>query len=326
MPEQHPSQLQALRERAEHLLGQGAAGEEVHAVLSRLVSDAEANSEPALFAHRQLAELELERAPWRAALHLRQLQHAGVADDGVHALMGLCQAQLGNFRAAVAAYERALALAPDNPWYRHNLGHLLDIGLGDSVAGLRHLRAAQELEAAEDEITASLAHCLARLGELSEASTFAESAVELAPQKSEHRVLLDWVRGGARGEFGKRRPGAKGSGRRAGRAGRAGRTGVDEGGEGDVRGLLEQQMTSAGFAAGQIARAQALWDAFAEVGRVAGASPAVLAAAIEYAIAKHDCMSGVTQAQVARRYGVAARSISNRYGEIRRLSLLPEQR
>lgn len=310
MAQRNPSQLRALRERAEHLLGQGQDDDEVISLLRALVSDAEAGSEPALFAHRQLAELELERAPWKAALHLRQVQCGGAADDGVHALMGLCQALLGNFRAAVASYRRALSLAPDNPWYRHNLGHLLDVGLGDSEAALKHLRLAQRMEGAEDEITASLAHCLARLGELVEASSMARSAVDLAPQKGEHRNLLDWVERGAPGEL----TPPSGAGRRTVR----GRPTVD------VPQLLARQMGRAGFSSAQIERALSLWQALEARGRVQGVSAPVVAAAVEYAIARAESVTGVTQAQVARRYGVAPRSVSQRFGEIRRLSLLPE--
>ena len=69
----------------------------------------------ALFAHRQLAELRLEESPWRAALHLRKLILADAADDGVLALMGLCQAMLGNFQRGdrrVSARDRAGAAQP----------------------------------------------------------------------------------------------------------------------------------------------------------------------------------------------------------------------
>jgi tetratricopeptide (TPR) repeat protein len=187
-----------------------------------------------LFAHRQLAELRLEESPWQAALHLRQLiaasAHGGngrganghaanghaanghaanghgdsgqkdsAQDDGVHALMGLCQALLGNFRAAISSYRRAVQISPRNPWYHHNLGHLIDVGLGDAKSALRHLQLAYDIQPLEDEIGASLAHCFARLGRLDEAHKLAAEAIQNAPSNREHRVLIEWIEQGAPG-------------------------------------------------------------------------------------------------------------------------------
>ena len=188
-----------LRKRVERALAGGERGVDVFRDLETIVRQAADGDRDALFAHRQLAELRLEESPWRAALHLRKLILADAADDGVFALMGLCQAMLGNFRSAIAAYQRAIALAPRNPWYHHNLGHLLDVGLGNAHAAVRHLRLAHELETKEDEITASLAHCVARLGQLAEARTLAAEALRGAPSNRDHRALLDWIERGAPG-------------------------------------------------------------------------------------------------------------------------------
>jgi len=310
---EHPQvSVEELRQRAEHMLCDGVDGREVVDVLDELTRTAAGGSEPSLFAHRQLAELRLEVEPWRAALHLRQVLRGGAADDGVHALMGLCQALLGNFAAAVASYRRALSLSPDNPWYRHNLGHLLDVGVGDSEGALRHLRTAQRIEADEDEITASLAHCLARLGELDEAATLARRAVDMAPDKGEHQRLSRWVDDGA--------PGALSSSTKV-----MGGPTSHPPSQGDVVAeLLAQHMGQAGFSRARIARAQALWDDFQSTREPRVSKPEVLAAAIEYALGKLDSVNGVTQAVIARRYGVAAGSVSQRYGEIRAaLELVP---
>ena len=94
-----------------------------------LVAVAKPGSDDAVFSHRHLAELLIEDHPWKAALHLRALHMAGADDDAVHGLMGLCQALLGNFQMAVAAYKKALQISPRNPWYHHNLGHLLDAAM-----------------------------------------------------------------------------------------------------------------------------------------------------------------------------------------------------
>lgn len=188
---------QRLRRRLERALVDGQRGRDVLEGLRSLAASPAEDDPDTLFAHRQLAELQLEESPWRAALHLRQLIKAGAADDGVHALMGLCQALLGNFSSAVACYRRAIRKAPQNPWYHHNLGHLLDVGVGEPRQAQEHLRTAHQLEPEEDEITASLAHCIARLGALEEATDLAREALAAAPQSEEHRALLVWIEEGA---------------------------------------------------------------------------------------------------------------------------------
>ena len=135
--------------------------------------------------------------PWRAALHARRLMKSDSADDGAYALMGLAQTLLGNFNSAIAAYKRALLMAPENPWYHHNLGHLLDVCKGDTVGALAHLRTAHRIKSEEDEIIASLAHCLARVGKLAEARSLAENAAARAPRNEDHQALLAWVVQGA---------------------------------------------------------------------------------------------------------------------------------
>jgi tetratricopeptide (TPR) repeat protein len=319
MADKSNSSVRRLRRRVERALADGERGDGVVRDLESIVRQAEDGDRDALFAHRQLAELRLEESPWRAALHLRKLILADAADDGVFALMGLCQAMLGNFRAAIAAYHRAIEQAPRNPWYHHNLGHLLDVGLGNSSAALRHLRLAHELESTEDEITASLAHCLARLGQLAEARSLAAEAVRAAPGNRDHRALLEWVERGA--------PGVRAN-RKAGTPNRARvqvpvRTERTEQRDPVAR-LLAVCMPEAGFSAAHVHRAQALWADFCRRRMLRVAKPAVYAAAIEYAIAMVHEVRGVTQAGLGRRYRVAPASISSRYAEIRStLALVP---
>lgn len=319
-------------------------------------SEPEGNSD-ALFAHRQLAELRLEKSPWRAALHLRQLVKADAADDGVHALMGLCQALLGNFNAAVGSYRRATRRAPRNPWYHHNLGHLLDVGVGDSAQALAHLRIAHELEPDEDEITASMAHCVARLGRLEEATELAREALAAAPHSDEHRALLAWIEEGAPERTRRKRTASAGPGARGGRAVGQGsdldeeepgvgagtlrqQTLRDEPSDDEIRllerelaqqegteqvaRLLAKRMPQAGFTDEHVQRALVLWADFCSDRELRVLKAATYAAAIEYAIARVDRVPGMTQTIVASRYGVAPGSISNRYGEIRAaLELVP---
>ncbi|MBK8168976.1 MAG: tetratricopeptide repeat protein [Sandaracinaceae bacterium] len=141
--------------------------------------------------------MRIERNPWQAALHLRAVMKVHPNDDVLYALMGLCQALLGNFKSAVSSYRRALSITPRNPWYHHNLGHLLDVALAEPQAALSHLQSAHRLEPLEDEITASLAHCLAGTGELVEARALAFDAVRASPRNADHKALLAWVERGA---------------------------------------------------------------------------------------------------------------------------------
>lgn len=311
MPETMDTRLSRLRERAERALASGRRGGEVLSVLETMTREAPDGSAHALFAHRHLAELQLAGSPWRAALHLRRVIEAGAADDSAHALMGLSQALLGNYRVAVAAYRKAVKLAPRNPWYHHNLGHLLDVGLSDSQAALDHLRVAHRIEPDEDEIAASLAHCLARLGQLVEARRMAEQALARSPKNREHRALLEWINDGAPSNA---TPASRVNRKTTGRFNvPQPKTEPTDA----VLALIENSLLGAGESSQRLARARALWSDFCGRRAVRSTKPAVYAAAVEYALAKLEGSADVTQARLARRYGVAARSIGARYDEIR---------
>jgi tetratricopeptide (TPR) repeat protein len=349
--------LRRLRKRVERALASGDRGSDVVRDLELMVRESSEPSPDVLFAHRQLAELRLEESPWQAALHLRHLIAASLRDDGVHALMGLCQALLGNFRSAISSYRRAIQIAPRNPWYHHNLGHLIDVGLGDANLAVKHLQLAYELQPQEDEIGASLAHCYGRLGRLEEAAKLAAEAVDNAPDNREHQVLLAWIEEGAPGRApagATQRPRVTPPGAAAQRALAAQQT--DEQARearparndvaatvADARAagkrtsagsplldsvvrLLAARMPEAGFAREHVVRAQALWSDYCSIATPSRIAKLDLyAAAIEYALAQIDGVPGVTQSSLARRYRVSAGSISSRYGEIRStLSLVPK--
>lgn len=324
------SGVSRLRQQVEAALRRSASRKQIEPMLERLLRKADELSEPWVFAHRHLAELRLEQHPWRAALHLRQVLRVQQKDDVVHALMGLSQALLGNYRAAVGAYRKALHIAPRNPWYHHNMGHLLDVALGETADALDHLRAAHEMEPDEDEITASLAHCLARLGHVDEARELAGEAVRMAPRNPDHRALLEWIGGELPGASGRRKsqrraaPSSQPNARRPRRGRPGAKRRTESGPVAAVLSALEQGMREAGFSSRQLASARALWADFQENHRVRVVKPEVYAAALEYAVAQVQGVSGVTKASVARRYGVGATSLANRYGEIRdALSLQP---
>lgn len=297
------STVEELWERAEEALE--ASSKRAEGLLTQLLSAADEGSDASLFAHRHLAELHLEDNPWKAALHLRRvLRHCG-DDDILHALMGLCHALLGNYRVAVRSYREASSIAPLTPWYHHNLGHLMDVALDDPSGAEPHLRRAYELEPEHDEIIGSLAHCVARLGDLDEALKLAELAQEKGPCNPDHRALLHWIDNGATDTA-------------------AASTTVRRPPTDRVAETVELKMGEAGYSRDEIARATQLWSDMQAHCALRVTKPEVLAAALEYAIAVVEQRPGCTQAEVARRYGVAPTSVSARFAQIRNaLALRP---
>ncbi|MGE0789710.1 MAG: tetratricopeptide repeat protein [Sandaracinaceae bacterium] len=190
--------VEALRRRAERAIDEGRSRRTLEPILEQILRVATEDHPARIFAHRHLAELRLEMDPWSAALHLRKVIVANPRDDIAQSLMALAQALLGNYRSAVTAYRRALQVAPQNPWYHHNLGHLLDVALNEPRAALPHLELAlRESDPSEHEIAASASHCLARLGRLERARELALRACEEAPDSEDHRALLAWIDAGA---------------------------------------------------------------------------------------------------------------------------------
>jgi tetratricopeptide (TPR) repeat protein len=314
------SSVGRLRKRVERALAGGARNQDIVRDLETLVRTAGEGHRDALFAHRQLAELRLADSPWCAALHLRKLVLAESADDSVFALLGLCHAMLGNFVSAIGAYKRAIELAPRNPWYHHNLGHLLDVGVGNSSGALHHLRLAHEIEPEEDEICASLAHCCARVGRIDEAKDLARLAVRCAPRNIDHRALLDWLERGAPGTRTKGRNRASERRQTSNKIARVRRDDVRD----PVAHLLATHMPGAGFSSDHVRCAHALWGDFCSRRELNVAKPSVYAAAIAYAVAQVHMVRTVTQTTLGRCYGVTPASISGRYAEVRSaLALVP---
>jgi hypothetical protein len=176
-------------------------------MLHRLARTAAPGSDERVFAHRQLAELLAEKSPWRAALYAKKVIAERPEDDRGWALLGLSQTLLGHYRFAVKAYEKALSCAPANPWYAHNLGHLLDVALDradDALGWLRraYSEAAELGHSASDDIAASFAHALGRAGKVGEAKKVLlrvmKGRKEAGESSSrEHEALLKWLERGA---------------------------------------------------------------------------------------------------------------------------------
>jgi Flp pilus assembly protein TadD len=164
--------------------------------LARLARLAPASSDDAVFANQKLAELLVDRDPWRAALYVRRALAQRDGDDRAWAILAFCQTLLGNFRCAATAYKKAIACAPANPWYAHNLGHLLDVALGDPTRALPWLKLAYEAKSDNSEIVASYAHALARAGRIDDARDVLERARSRVDSR-ELDALLRWLDQGA---------------------------------------------------------------------------------------------------------------------------------
>lgn len=295
-------------------------------MLERVLDAAQDGSAAAVFAHRHLAEYRIEDHPWRALLHLRRITAAGKADDAVHALGGLAHALLGNYLAAVAEYKKAVRFEPKNPWYRHNLGHLLDVALDRPQEALKHLETAAAGAAGDAEIAASLAHCLARVGQRARAETIAEGAAQASPGSVDHEDLLRWIRTGKTEPLGDIQP-PKGlvsvPVEQAARARTApGDVVAAQEATDEVVRLLEVGMKADGFTAEQLERALELYGHYRKHAETRPASskaklkPAVVAAALQYALGRIDRVRGMTYVAVARRYGVTSKAVSDRLIEV----------
>ncbi len=191
------SECQRLRRDVELALS-GPDPLRVLPLLHRLAARAESGSDECVFAHRQLAEVLLERDPWRAALHARRVTRMRPEDDRAWAALGLSQSLLGNHQYASHALSRALACAPENPWYAHNLGHTLDVALGKPREAIKHLRRAYERSGRNAEVATSLAHALARVGKTRTAKALLARVVKQSPSP-ERRALMRWIDAGAKG-------------------------------------------------------------------------------------------------------------------------------
>ena len=310
-------ELGKLRQEAERSLD-AAEPHKALKLLESLAQHAGTANAHALFAHRHLGELKLESNPWAAALHLRRCLQWERGNHILHALMGLAQALLGNYRAAVSAYRDAVRLSPRNPWYHHNLGHLLDVALERPEDALPHLEEAHRLEASQHEVLASLAHCLAKLGRLQDAADIASLAVALAPQNDHHRSLATWIRNEARD-----------NGRGIGASvldedsPSATETNTVRGPLVEVAEMLQDRMPRAGFSSDEVEVALDIWD---EYWVCADPSPRIstkaYAAAVAYAVVTVFEIHGVTQAHVADQYRVSRSALGRRYRDLVRVLAL----
>jgi hypothetical protein len=347
-------QAQELRRQVEWTLARAVDPSDVLPMLHRLTRLAYDGSDDSLFANLHLAELLVERDPWRAALCARRVLAHRPDDDRGWATLALCQTMLGNYKFAVSAYHRALTTAPKNPWYAHNLGHLLDVALGRAAEAIRWLKRAYQGAADSGEVAASYAHALARVGRLAEARKVLTRAMRRGSSR-EHSALLRWLEQGAPPE--KDRPLPRPAPVHAiavrsvehapnARERDTDARPTDKRDEGavpprrtlrspqvaELEGVLARGVSSLPLDAKQRTRAKALArDAVGYFSRPTSARGAAtargaigaIAAAIAYAIVYVDHVP-LTQADVAACFRVSVASLRGRFGELRsHLDLLP---
>jgi Flp pilus assembly protein TadD len=194
--ERCPEQIQELRRQVEAALACADDPHEMLPTLHRLARMTPDGSEEALFANSHLAELLAERHPWRAALCARRVLAYRQDDDRAWAAFGLCHTLLGNYKTAIAAYRRAASAAPANPWYAHNLGHLLDVAVSRPSEAEPWLVRAHAESPDDAEIAASYAHALARMGRIADAKRVLAKAKKRSTSR-ELTSLARWLDEGA---------------------------------------------------------------------------------------------------------------------------------
>ena len=337
-------QAQELRRQIEWTLARAVDPRDVLPMLHRLSRIADDGSEEALFAYMHLAELLVERDPWRAALFARRLLAHRPDDDRGWATLALCQTLLGNYRFAVSAYHHALTSAPKNPWYAHNLGHLLDVALNRARDAVGWLKRAYQSATYSGEVAASYAHALARVGRLAEARKVLARAMKRSASR-EHAALLKWLEQGAPADKDHPMPrpapvhtvtgredGVSGAGaprrRSAEGAPSARRVATASMLVAELESVLARGLASLPLDAKQRARAKSLArDVMGAFSRPMGARGTgavhAVAAAIAYAIVYVDHVP-LTQADVAACFRVSVASLRGRFGELRaQLDLTP---
>jgi tetratricopeptide (TPR) repeat protein len=185
--------VERLQNDVEWALAQGLGPRDLVPMLERLQRHAPRGSTAACFAGTELAELLLYRNPWRSALLAREVLAHAESDRG-WAVLGLALALLGHYRSAKRAFAKALCLAPSCDSYAHNLGHLLDAGLGRPLEALPWLERAARGRPGDVEVAASYAHALVRVGRTEDARRVLARALASEPERVES-LLERWSSG-----------------------------------------------------------------------------------------------------------------------------------
>jgi Flp pilus assembly protein TadD len=298
-------ELNSLRIRAEQALQRDLPKDHVRGLLDKLAERAVEGSPEACFANRHLAEMLLEDSPWRAALHLRRLLKSCPEDDAGHALMGLSQALQANYRMAVSSFRRAVAISPANPWYHHNLGHLLDVALCRPQDAVAHLQRAFRAQPSQEEVGASFAQCLGRLGRCVEGLEIIEALLQRHPRHAELLALKSWLERGAPA-------GARGPSVLAQSKSKRARPAASD----DSRATVRAGLAKLGRAPTHVDEAVAVWESYTATRQSEAVLDGPTLAALDYLAARRDGQR-VTQKHVAAEHGVTANALATRYSKIR---------
>lgn len=205
MPSELTAETEALWRDVEDRVDDGRDGPRLRPMLVELARRAPDGSRAWAYACCELAERVMGEEPWHASVLARRVTRSCPEDHRGWGLLGLSSSLLGHHRFAVVAYRRALRLQPSNPWYAHNLGHLLDAVLGEPTKALPLLQSAYvtlhgweadvvdglQLERARQEVTSSLAHALLSSGDLPSARALMKQVIRGAARPEHHELYRE---------------------------------------------------------------------------------------------------------------------------------------
>lgn len=199
------AETEALWRDVEDRVDDGRDGPRLRPLLVELARRAPEGSRAWAYACCELAERVMDEEPWHASVLARRVTRACPEEHRGWGLLGLSSSLLGHHRFAVVAYRRALRLQPKNPWYAHNLGHLLDAVLDDPQRALPLLQSAYvtlagweeshvdglQLERARQEVTSSLAHALLSSGDVPSARALMKEVVRGTARPEHHELYRE---------------------------------------------------------------------------------------------------------------------------------------
>ncbi len=189
---QLPAETEEQIRRVEDALRDGWDDARVIPLLLRLANALPAGHQAWRLAHHELAQRALPKDPWRASLYARRVVDSCPDDDRGWGMLALAQSLMGHHQFAARAYRRALEIAPHDPVYAHNLGHLYDVAFDQPGASLPHLRRAHQQLPRIKDVTASYAHALARAGDPARAYELMVAIVR-GGASGEHHALYQWI-------------------------------------------------------------------------------------------------------------------------------------
>ncbi len=194
------SEAEALWRAVEVAHRSDSAEPRVLSMLMDLSQVAPEGTEPWIYAHRELARALASSDPWRASICARRALSYDARDGEAWGIVGLTQSLLDNHEYAVRAYRSALRCDPKNPWYAHNLGHLLDVVFDRHGEAVKLLRQALEHAGADlhprhrGEMVASLAHALLRMGDVAAAKDRMLPVIQSGLATQAHHALYSQIR------------------------------------------------------------------------------------------------------------------------------------